>query len=563
MEYLYNNTIINGKANVVQYVKEKCNIKLRRAMLENSLLPIDEDVCVLYHTSRYSEYLIRPLGILSDAILDDICLLPESGEKGYITVFDGVATDRVLYLKNRETIRKCIELFFKRECNFYYKSDTLPKGIFKLLDNAVAVKIINYQNSGDDACSINMLFKCLYIKDGLLKIVVLRFVFNFKDLAWSCTDSYVCVDKWGYDVKDYSCNCPELDFSYSGVLKEDEVYTWVDYINSNYDFGSVVEISDFYSCSRDICGDVLLECKDYYKYLYKNAEKNITPVTKEVFGKTIDCFDSLDLSTYSYTGRKSKYADIHMEKGEKLEVDKYYVYNDKMGFVLLTKSSKVFFGNIVPINNLHGETVLYGLSVTSSYADTKSRYNNYCICPTDRLDVLQNAISKLHGKSHGEFNYIKELIVDSKYYRYAGLVGIRDCKFSILFKFEDAIYAFIRYNGTIRLLTSTVKTAEERKNVVENIKKIVSIESFRKLCIKRVYVFNIYSVDSKIAASLNIGKKYIGNYTDLNKILELSKSNKNIVFSVSCINKENNKIESKMVLSGGSIVSIDGVEIEC
>lgn len=564
MEYLYDNTLFSSKRNVVQYVEDRCNVKLRRAMSEGNLLPVDEDVCLLYHVSKYKEYLIRPLGILSDSILDDLCVLPESGKKGYITVYGGLNTDRDMYLKNRETIRKCIELFFKRECNFYYRSNRQTNGIFKILNNAVSVKIINWEQPDDDSCGVSLSFKCLYVKDGELKIVVIKFTINFNDFSWFCRDGYLCTDKYGYDTIDSDYDCPELRFEYRGDLSEKDVYDWVEYINSNYDFGSVVEIKDFYQCNKSFCGDVLMECKDYYGYLCKEAEKKIQPVTRDMIGKTVDCFESMDLSVYSYNGKKSKYADIHMKKGERFEVNKYYVYKDKMGFVLVTKSSKIYLGNIVPITNIQGEIVLYGLKIdSSSQVDSGMQFNKYYLCLTESLSVLQNTIFELNGKIHGKHNYIRDLITNSKYYRYAGLVGIRDCKFSTLFKFDNAIYAFIRYNGTIKLLTSKAKTSEEKKQLLQNIKKVISISSFRKLCVKRVYVFNIYQAESKIAASLNLSKKYIGNYTDFDKILEISKLESNVVFSVSCINKETNEIESKLILEGGSVVSIDGVSIEC
>ena len=152
---------------------------------------------------------------------------------------------------------------------------------------------------------------------------------------------------------------------------------------------------------------------------------------------------------------------------------------------------------------------------------------------------------------------------NSKYYRYAGLIGIKDCRFSTLFKFDNAIYGFIRYNGTIKLLASKAKSAEEKKNIVQGIKKIISVSSFRELCVKRVYLYNVYSAKNKISANLGLNKHFLKNYVDFDELVKDSKSDSNVVLSVSCINKSTNKIESNLVLVDGQIIEIDGEQIKC
>ena len=553
MEYLYDNTLFSSKQSVMERVKENCLNKCSEVKVQKAIQDLQVEISDLndswVRVPRWyaDKDIFRNKGIFNGTASELLTVSQETIYGVTKTVFVDIykTPDNLKegLMKGRECIIGTISRLFRKEYEYYTTSGETSKGVFSLLNYVISMKVSNIDINWQNLHGVRLYFRCVQFMEGKYDTACVEFFLNFKDYSLTCKD-----------------------YKYVNILLEEDVEEWAEFINSSYDFEDELTIEDVAGIRvREDAKSVLFSGEKYLRYLVNREQEGIQAsedlFSKANIGDNVDCFSSPDGVNYYYTGAKSKYADVHMEKDEKVELNKYYVYKDRMGFVIISRGN-LTYGSIVPVENINGKTVMYGLKMTSKkMANLFS--NDYITCLTESISVLQSTISELEGKVYGEYNYLGDMIKNSKYYRYAGLLGIKDCKFSTLFKFDNAIYAFIRYNGTIKLLVSRAKTAEEKKQLVQNIKKVVSIDSFRKLCVKRVYVFNIYQAKSKLSASLNLSKKYMGNYTDFDKLLELSKSDKNTVFSVFCINKETNDIESKLVLENGSVISIDGVDIEC
>ena len=568
--YLYSDLVFNTKesardmAKVI--VKEKCEgMSIGDALVDSGIeLPKNSNIFVGMRTLYGERHCCRVEGIFSDLILGE---LPLFQNDSFACIYENNDIVGSKYEFNREVMIFTIKCLFKSEYQKYNNCNSIPNILFKALNYPVEMTLSpnhTLYKVGDDLIfhieNINIGFKCILPIRGVCYNVSLSFFID-------CEDYYI---EYRGDISEI----PELKTRYKRLLQKEDFCVWLKYMEDlGYNTGSECKII---SCTkyggysvkdypkfliREEKNYLIFSGEKYFKDLLRKEGANIHFVKDEVVTTTsIDCFESINGIDYVYTGAKSKYADVHIEKGEKFKGGRYYVYKDRMGFFAIGKH-RVYYGSIEPIKNINGEIVLYGLKLTSS-DELYSNRNGYYNCMTESLSVLQSIIADLDGKIYGEHNYIRDLIKNSKYYRYAGLVAIKDCKFSTLFKFENAVYAFIRYNGSIRLIFSKIKNVQEKKQLIQNMKKILSVPSFRKFCIKRVYSFNIFEAKSRISASLSLNKKYVGNYTDFDKLLELSNREKDIVFSVSCINKQSNEIESTFILENGNITYIDGTKVD-
>lgn len=549
--YLYSDLVFNTKesardmAKVI--VKEKCEgMSIGDALVDSGIeLPKNSNIFVGMRTLYGERHCCRVEGVFSDLILNELPLL---WNNSFTNVYENHDIDGSRYELSREIMVFTLRCLFKNEYKQYNNCNSMSNIIFRALNYPIGMHIFPnfiYKPS--------LTFKCILPLRGVCYDVSLSFYLNYSDLSIEYIANSI----------DYTDTIPELmNAEYKRILSKEDVIKWTKYIRRmgyRTDSYSVEDYPKF--LIREEKNYLIFSGEKYFKDLLRKEGANIHFVKDEVATTTsIDCFESINGIDYVYTGAKSKYADVHIEKGEKFKGGRYYVYKDRMGFFAIGRH-RVYYGSIEPIKNINGEIVLYGLKLTSS-DELYSNRNGYYNCMTESLSVLQSIISDLDGKIYGEHNYIRDIIKNSKYYRYAGLVAIKDCKFSTLFKFENAVYAFIRYNGSMRLIFSKIKNVQEKKQLIQNMKKILSIPSFRKFCIKRVYSFNIFEAKSRISASLSLNKKYVGNYTDFDKLLELSNREKDIVFSVSCINKQSNEIESTFILENGNVTYIDGTKVD-
>lgn len=559
MEYLYDGKFFGGKTSAREYAKKKIIEKYRNTLLRNAVSDSDielyeqDNVWVEIPTHYEEQFFFRYKGVFQDYVLNNLNVLIGDFPVG---IYNGQEVTREMYDLARKSIVYTIKMLFKSEYKQYRYSKSIPRSLFQLLNYPVKLTIREFNCK--DMSGVLLIFICVRFKDGINSLVELRFFLDYNDYSITYKGAKTLT---GYYASE---DAPKelSSVSYKKVVKEEDVFKWAKYINSNYDFRNEVCITDYtvYTVNDE---DFLFSGKNLIDSELQQADESIVVANKFTMGTSVDCFTSSDGVNFSYDGTKSKYGDVHMEKGETIKTGIIHVYKNKMGFVVISESLVIKYCLIEPVVNVNGETVLYGLKAHFSSKEDNSTMNKYIVCVTESLPVLQSILSDLDGKVYNERNYIKDLIVNSKYYRYAGLVGVRDCKFSTLFRFDDAVYAFIRYNGTVKLLFSRERTAEGKKKLVQNMKKILSIQSFRKLCIKKVYVYNIFSAESMISANLNIRKRFVGNMVNFDELLEVSKKEKDIVFSVSCINKETNKIESRIVVKAGEITNIDDIKLEC
>lgn len=566
--YLYSDLAFNTKESardmVKVVVKEKCEgMTIGDALVDSGIeIPKNSNIFVGMRTLYGERHCCRVEGVFSDLILGELPLFQNDSFAGIYENNDIVGSK---YEFNRKVMIFTIKCLFKSEYQKYNNCNSIPNILFRALNYPIEMTLspnhtlYKVNNLIFRIENINIGFKCILPIRGVCYNVSLSFFIN-------CVDYYI---EYTGDISEI----PELKTRYKRVLQKEDFCVWLKYMEDlGYNTSSECKMIARTNCGGYSVKDypkflireeekyLIFSGEKYFKGLLRKEEDNIKFIDDKVATTTsIDCFDSVNGIDYVYTGAKSRYADIHIEKGEKFKGGRYYVYKDRMGFFAIGKH-RVYYGSIEPIKNINGEVVLYGLKLTSS-DELYSNRNGYYNCMTESLSVLQSIISDLNGKDYGEHNYTRDIIKNSKYYRYAELVGIRDCKFSTLFKFENAVYAYIRYNGSIRLIFSKVKSTQEKKQLVQNMKKILSVPSFRKFCIKRVYSFNIFETKSRISAGLNLNKKYVGNYADFDELIKISNREKDIVFSVSCINKQNNEIESTFILENGNVTYIDGAKI--
>lgn len=559
MEYLYDGKFFGGKTSAREYAKKTIEEKYRNTLLRNAVPDSDielyeqDNVWVEIPTNYTNRFFFRYKGVFQDYVLDRLNVLIEDFPVG---IYSGQEVAREMFDLARKSIVYTIKMLFKSEYNQYKYSKSIPRQLFQLLNYPAQLTIREFDC--EDMSGVRLIFLCVRFEKGISSLVELRFFLDYNDYSITFKGAKTITGYYSSDdaPKDLS------SVSYKKVVKKEDVFKWAEYVNSNYNFSNEVCITDYagYAVSRE---DFLFSGKNLIDFELQQADESIVVANKFNMGTSVDCFVSSDGVNFSYDGTKSKYGDVHMEKGETIQTGIIHVYKDKMGFVVISESLVVKYCVIEPVTNVNGETVLYSLRTYFSSNENNSFMGKYNFCLTESLPVLQSILADLDGKVYNEHNYIRDLITSSKYYRYAGLVGVKDCKFSTLFRFDNAVYAFIRYNGTVKLLLSKEKTAEGKKKLVQNMKKILSIQSFRRLCIKKVYVYNIFSAESTISANLNIRKRFVGNMVNFDELLEMSKKEKDIVFSVSCINKETNKIESRVVVKAGEITNIDDIKLEC
>lgn len=575
--YLYNDFIFNDKESARDMVKAVVSEKHEKSSIGEAIndsglkLPKNPNIFVGMRTLYRERNCCRVEGVFSNLILSE---LPLFQNNSFVDIYENNDIVGSKYELSREMIVFTIRCLFKNKYQQYNNCSSIPNILFRALNYPIKMSLkpmrtfyieddIRYYTEYTEIG-----FDCILPVREVCYKVSLNFNINFEN-------SYI---EYRGDTLGYaSSTIPELNISYKRTILREDLCAWIKYmkefghnvINKNtmtayhgYSWYSVEDYPKFFI--KEGKKYLIFSGENYFKSLLKKEETNIHFIEDRVISTSssvyMDCFKSINGIDYVYTGAKSKHADVHIEKGETFKSGRYYVYKDKMGFFAIGKQ-RVFYGSIKHIKNINGEVVLYGLRFTSS-DELHSNRNEYYNCMTESLSVLQSVISDLDGKTYGEHNYTRDMIKNSKYYRYAELIGIRDCKFSTLFKFENAVYAYIRYNGSIRLIYSKVKSIQEKKQLVQNMKKIISIPSFRKFCIKRVYSFNIFETKSRISAGLNLNKKYVGNYTDFDELIKISNREKDIVFSVSCINKQNNEIESTFILENGNVTYIDGVKID-
>ena len=580
MDYYYDGLLFGNKSSVEEYVKnaslEKCKHSSLRDAIENSKsdVPMGERVWLYISRYGYYKYIFRADGFFSDFGLDIFPVAME--DSTLVDIYWGsLISEGTNITLARKTIDYTLKKLFKNDYNRIKKNNEVPDNVFKFLNYATEMQIRSIRDRDHDKEGIFLNFDCMYYVGGYCQPCEISFFLDFDDYSITFLDGKNCMYIKGClglsfpkgikgTLLEY---CPSIQKGYRGTVEVKDVEEWAGYINSTYKFGNelnVVDVANIVKYKEEY--NLLFSGEKYLKSIFSTEKRCIEDAGKKFsksnIGDQVDCFSSNDGKTYFYNGDKSKFADVHMEKGEELVTGKYYTYKDNMGCVAI-HNSKLFFCNIVPVENINGKVPLYGLKLASSYDTSKTSYSSFIICVTENIVVLQNTLSELNGKRYGVKNYFADMTKNSKYYRYAGLIGIKDCRFSTLFKFDNAIYGFIRYNGTIKLLASRAKSAEEKKSIVQGIKKIISVPSFRELCIKRVYLYNVYSAESKISANLGLNKRFLKNYADFDELIKDSKSDSNVVLSVSCINKSTNKIESNLVLVGGQIIEIDGEKIKC
>lgn len=580
MEYYYDGALFVNRSSAEEYVKsaslEKCKHSSLRDAIENSKsdVPVGENAWLYISRHSYYRYIFRADGFFSDFGLD---IFPVAlKDSTLVDIYRGsLVSESENVILARKTIDYTLKKLFKSDYNRIKRNNEVPDNVFKFLNYATELQIRSVKARDYDKEGIFLNFDCMYYVGGQFLSCEISFFLDFDDYSITFLDGKNCMYiksclglSFPKGIKDTLLEyCPNLQKGYKGIVNVKDVEDWAGYINNTYKFGnelSVVDVANIVKYKEK--GSLLFSGEKYLKSVFSAEKRCIedagTKFSKANIGDQMDCFSSNDGKTYFYNGDKSKFADVHMKKGEELVTGKYYTYKDNMGCVAI-HNRKLFFCNIVPVENINGKILLYGLKLASSYDISNTSYSGFTICVTENIVVLQNALSELNGKRYGVKNYFSDMTKNSKYYRYAGLVGIKDCRFSTLFKFDNAVYGFIRYNGTIKLLASRAKSVEEKKNIVQGIKKIISVQSFRELCIKRVYLYNVYSAENKISANLGLNKRFLKNYADFDELVKDSKSDSNVVLSVSCINKATNKIESNLVLVDGQIIEIDGEKIKC
>ena len=354
-------------------------------------------------------------------------------------------------------------------------------------------------------------------------------------------------------------------------VNEDSWNKFAEFVNSKWNFGERIEISLVHV--KDLCAnkikDFLVEdstelYKQFKEEMSKKEEYKVCAIyertdVENVLHQVVGNLFRVSGDKASFIGMKGV-CGIQLETNEEIEVQKYKVFD---GGMVRLNNTNISVNLVEEIKNIKEEVVGYGIRNYERvhYGVNLEKClaaNGYYSMVSDTYEECMSYLRSLDGKNASEKNYFKEALMNTKYYRYAGLKGVKDYKFSTYMFLEEGVCAFLRYSGTLKVIF--LKPGCKREDLVEHLKKAVKIPVVRKLLIKKEYVFNIYETSSTIAARLNINKTYIGRQVDLSKFLEESKSSilKDVVFSISCINKRTKKIEQDIVVRNGNILSIDG-----
>ena len=418
MEYYYDGAFFGNKSSVEEYVKnaslEKCkHISLRDAIENsNSDVPVGEHVWLYISRYGYYKYIFRAKGFFSDFGLDIIPVAME--DSTLVDIYRGsLLSEDDNIIMSRKTIDYTLKKLFKNDYNRIKKNNEVPDNVFKFLNYATEMQIRSVRDRDHDKEGILLNFDCMYYVDGYCRPCEISFFLDFDDYSitfldgTNCTYIKSCLGlrfPKGINGKllEY---CPNLQNGYRGTVEVKDVEEWAGYINSTYKFGNelnVVDVANIVKYMEKV--NLSFSGEKYFKSVFSDEKRYIEDAGKKFskanIGDQVDCFSSNDGKTYFYNGDKSKFADVHMEKGEELVNGKYYTYKDKMGCVAI-HNSKLFFCNIVPVENINGKVSLYGLKLASSYDISKTSFSSFIICVTENIVVLQNDLSELNGKRYG------------------------------------------------------------------------------------------------------------------------------------------------------------------
>lgn len=400
----------------------------------------------------------------------------------------------------------------------------------------------------------------------------IRFTIESDNIGINSRKEYVMLE---FSLEDYSVTiCNEvwgrtLDKKKIGYEKW---CNFCDFVNNNFDFKDRLCVSFIHNVEKSNFKEVS-NSKSFYSMYIGGMRSEDTEPKKVLIGEEElqwSCenpeingyFLRVSKTEIKFTGKFGENG-IHLNTGDVIKLDTYKVFDDLSGYVLVHSSKfYVSVGIISDIKNINGTTTLWGIVRYENPVSFKqNKPKSYYSCLGDTKEDVQKLLKVMDGGIISEKNYFGEMVRSSKYYRYAGLRGIKDYKFSTFMFFDNYIFAYYRFNNSIKCVK--VKGNVDKKVMLENVKKIINIPCIRKLFIQRDYIFNVYEANSKISAKLDIGKRYIGNSIDLPKFIEQSKdlSMRDIIFCISCINKKTNTIEQKIVVHDGFIIDIDGSEV--